>query len=148
MEDNYVERTIRFKQSTIDQVEKIVQYINIRDKLLNNERKYKPITVDEMIRGSVVREIEKILTFNHEIISTGNKKLGSKFALKNRIKEITKELGLKQLDLSELTGIDRSNLSMIFNNHCQPSADYLLRIWVALGFYPLEEMFYRVKVDK
>lgn len=145
MEDNFIEVRIRLKQSTMDSLEKIVQYFNMREKLINSERKSDIITVEELIRGSIIREIEKIETFNHLITYNGERSLGHrKFILKNRLKEILKEKNMKQLDLSELTGIDRSNLSMIVNNRNQPTADFLFRIWIALDFYPLEQIFYRV----
>lgn len=148
MEDNYIEVRIRFKQSTIDSLEKIVQYFNTRQKLINSERQNDMITVEEMIRGAVVREIETIETYNHLITYEGDKSLGNrKYVLKNRLKEVLKEKGMKQLDLVELTGIDRSNISFIVNNRNQPTADYLLRIWVALDFYPLEKIFYRVEAE-
>lgn len=148
MEDNFIEVRIRLKQSTMDSLEKIVQYFNMREKLINSDRKSDIITVEELIRGSIIREIEKIETFNHLITYNGEQSLGHrKFILKNRLKEVLKEKNMKQLDLSELTGIDRSNLSMIVNNRNQPTADFLLRIWVALDFYPLEKIFYRVESE-
>lgn len=142
MENKFIDVNIRFKSSTIEKLEQIVNYINTRSKLLN-EPNSQLITIEEMIRGATIREIEKIETFHHQIFYKGDKKLGGKYTLKNNIKEILKEKNMKQLDLSELTGIDRSNISMIVNNRNQPSADFLFRIWVALDFYPLEQMFYR-----
>lgn len=146
MPDDYIEIKIRFKQSIIDKIEKIVQYINLREKLLNTERKSTQVTIEEFIRGSSVQMIEKIETYNHLITYDGDKSLGSKnLILKNRIKEILKEKKMTQLDLCELTGIDRASMSFIVNNRNQPNADSLLKIWVALDFYPLEEIFYRVE---
>lgn len=145
MENEYVEVKVRIKRSTLDSLEKIVQYFNMREELVNSERKSEPVTVEELIRGAVVREVDKIKTYNHKIVYTGDKKIGERYTLKNRIKEILEEKNMKQLDLAALTGIDRSNISFIVNNRNQPSADYLLRIWVALDFYPLEKMFYREK---
>jgi DNA-binding Xre family transcriptional regulator len=143
MEDSYVEVRVKFKKSTMDKLNSIVNYINSRDQLVNSAKKETPYTVEEMIKGATVREIEKIETFHYNVVRKGSKKLGGTAPLKNRLKEILKELNIKQLDLSEMTGIDRSNISFIVNNRNQPSADYLFRIWVALDFYPLEEMFYR-----
>ncbi len=145
MENDYVEIRIRIKNSTLNSLEKIVQYFNMREELINSERKSEVITVEELIRGAITREIDKIKTYNHNIVYTGDKKIGEKYTLKNRIKEILEEKNIKQLDLASLTGIDRSNISLIVNNRNQPSADYLFRIWVALDFYPLDEMFYREK---
>jgi DNA-binding Xre family transcriptional regulator len=143
MEDSYLEVRVKLKKSTFNDLNAIVSYINSRDQIINHERKSSPCTIEEVIKGAIVREIDKIKTFHYDIIRKGSKKIGGKSPLKNRLKEILKELNIKQLDLSEMTGIDRSNISFIVNNRNQPSADYLFRIWVALDFYPLEEMFYR-----
>lgn len=144
--NDFIEVKIRLKRSTMDSLEKIVQYFNMREKIINSERKHDLITVEEMMRGAIVREIEKIETYNHLIVhEESNSILGQKFELKNRLKEVLSEKGMKQLDLCELTGIDRSTISTIVNNRSQPTADSLLRIWVALDFYPLDQLFYREK---
>jgi DNA-binding Xre family transcriptional regulator len=143
MEESYVEIKVKIKKSTFDDLTSIANYINSRHYLKNDENKNKPASIEEIIKGATVREIDKIKTFHYGVVRKGSKKIGGKAPLKNRLKEILKELNIKQLDLSEMTGIDRSNISFIVNNRNQPSADYLFRIWVALDFYPLEEMFYR-----
>lgn len=143
MEESYVEVKVKIKKSTYDDLNSIVYYLNSRHQLRNNENKNSPCTIEEIIKGATIREIDKIKTFHYNVVRKGSKKIGGKAPLKNRIKDILKELNIKQLDLSEMTGIDRSNISFIVNNRNQPSADYLFRIWVALDFYPLEEMFYR-----
>jgi predicted XRE-type DNA-binding protein len=72
--------------------------------------------------------------------------LNSKKKLKNNLKKIADHQGLKQKDISELTGIDPGNISIIFKNtRSQPSIDYFLRIWVALECPPVEDCFYRIK---
>lgn len=130
----------------MDSLEKIVQYFNMREKIINSKRKHDLITVDEMIRGAIVREIERIETYNHLITHKGDISLADgRYELKNRLKEVLAEKGMKQLDLCDLTGVDRSTISTIVNNRSQPTSDILLRIWVALDFYPLDQIFYREK---
>ncbi|MFS1518523.1 helix-turn-helix transcriptional regulator [Bacillus sp. SCS-151] len=144
MSDEFIEINLKMRKSTYNKLEQIVGYLNMRHKLWNDENQYSPATIEELILGATVQEIEKIETLNYDIIYEGDQNLGEKkLVLKNRIKDILKERKMKQLDLCELTGIDRSNLSMIVNNRNQPSADYLLRIWFALGCIPLEDLFYR-----
>lgn len=146
MEDTFVEFPIRLKRSTYDKLDSIVRYFNNREVIVNSERQHEVITIEQMMRGAIVREIEKIETYNHLITYDGKKTLGERgFVVKNRIKQILKERNMRQLDLCELTGIDRSSMSGIVNNNNQPSADYLLRIWVALDFLPIDQIFYREK---
>jgi transcriptional regulator with XRE-family HTH domain len=51
--------------------------------------------------------------------------------------------GLRGKDLSELTNIHAGNISIILSNRSQPSLDYFLRIWIALGCPPLNQCLYR-----
>ncbi|WP_338472734.1 helix-turn-helix transcriptional regulator [Niallia sp. XMNu-256] len=69
------------------------------------------------------------------------------YALKNRFKEIMKQIGLKAVDLHRDTDISESNLSQILNNKNQNmSLDYFLRIWFALGCPPIGECLYRENI--
>ncbi len=56
-----------------------------------------------------------------------------------------KERKMIQKELSELTGIDKSNLSIYMNNKSQPSIEFFLRIWHALEYPPLTELLYKEK---
>ena len=68
----------------------------------------------------------------------------SSYKLKNRIKEVLKEKNIKQLDLADLTGLDKSTINLIVNNRTQPTLEAFLKIWAVLDFYPIEKIFYRV----
>jgi DNA-binding XRE family transcriptional regulator len=133
---------VPLSRGTVDKIKKIVEYENSKNQFKEKNRKYR--TEVDFVRGSVIKEIEKIETYNHLITYDGDKSLGNRhYELKNRLKEVLKEKGMKQLDICDLTGIDKGTMSMICNNHNQPTADLLLRIWVALDFHPLHEIFYR-----
>lgn len=64
-------------------------------------------------------------------------------AIKNNLKKLLKEKKMTQKELSEITGIDKSNLSIYMNNKSQPSIEFFLRIWHALDYPLLNEMLYR-----
>ncbi len=49
---------------------------------------------------------------------------------------------------SEITKIEPSNISLIFRNKNQPSLDYFLRIWIALGCPPISDCLYREIAEK
>jgi transcriptional regulator with XRE-family HTH domain len=65
--------------------------------------------------------------------------------IKNNIKKLMKERKMTQKELSELTGIDKSNLSIYMNNKSQPSIEFFLRIWHALEYPPLAQLLYKEK---
>jgi DNA-binding Xre family transcriptional regulator len=133
---------IPLSNETLYKIKRIVDFENLKNDLKGKDRKYR--TEIDFIRSSIVESINKFETYNHLITYEGDKSLGNRyFELKNRIKDVLKDKGMKQLDLCDLTGIDKGNMSMICNNRNQPTADLLLRIWVALDFHPLHEIFYR-----
>nr|WP_285890923.1 helix-turn-helix transcriptional regulator [Mesobacillus maritimus] len=65
--------------------------------------------------------------------------------IKNNIKKLMKKRKMTQKELSEMTGIDKSNLSIYMNNKSQPSIEFFLRIWHALEYPPLTELLYKEK---
>ncbi|MED1863256.1 helix-turn-helix domain-containing protein [Fictibacillus nanhaiensis] len=145
MEKERISIELGFDKEVIEKINNFIQFINTYHKIYKNED-WKKGALENFIRGSVNREIEKIENLNPKL--TGINKKIPKGVLKNRIKEIMKEKKIKQLEMASITGIDRSNISLIMNNHVQPTSDHLIRIHAALNFPPLDEMFYREESDK
>lgn len=141
--ENKVPLCIKLNKENVDKIYKILNYYHTY-KEFNGKNQWDNITLEEFIQGAVIREIEIIETYNH-INSKGKKLTDRQYPLKNRLKEIMAQRNIKQLDLAEMTGIDRTNINLIVNNRNQPSTEHLLRIHAALGFIPLHEMFYREK---
>jgi transcriptional regulator with XRE-family HTH domain len=56
--------------------------------------------------------------------------------------------GWNQKMLAEKTNIDPANVSIILNNRSQPSLDYFLRLWIALGCPPINECLSRTDDEK
>lgn len=105
-----------------------------------------PTTDEEIINAalfSYFEKIETIVRYYNVDKSALNLEEGTK--IKNRIKEILKMTGMKQKELSELTGIETATLSAMLSNRNQPSIENFLRIWTVLGCPPIEEVFYREK---
>jgi DNA-binding Xre family transcriptional regulator len=134
--------TIELDEDVYEKLVNIVNYYNQYVYLHNKD--WELHSIEDIVKGSVIREIERIETYNPRQVDYGERRI-DKGLLKNNLKHILKKLNIKQLDLAEMTGIDRSNLSLIMNNRNQPSADYLLRIHAALNYYPLDQLFYREK---
>lgn len=61
-------------------------------------------------------------------------------SLSNNIKDILKERGLNQSDLSKLTGISRQNISDIIQNKLKPGVDFALKIAMVLNV-SVEQVF-------
>jgi DNA-binding XRE family transcriptional regulator len=133
--------TVHLEPETINFLHDVAQYENLKSKFKNGRPKIKE---EDVIKAAVNYFIKDIRNFyKHQIIRDVSNGIGEPYILKNRIREILKEKNLKQLDLCALTGIDKANISLILNNKHQPSLDLFLRIWVALDYPPIEDIFYR-----
>jgi DNA-binding XRE family transcriptional regulator len=133
--------TIYLEPETINFLHDVAQYENLKSKFKNGRPKIKE---EDVVKASINHFIKDIKNFyKSQIIKDVSNGLGKPHVLKNRIREILKEKGLKQQDLSAMTNIDKTNISLILNNKNQPSMDLFLRIWVALDYPPIEDIFYR-----
>jgi DNA-binding XRE family transcriptional regulator len=136
--------TIHLSNETIQTIESLVNYKNVKDDL-NFPTKQQHFTVEDFITGCVNLYIKQLQTW--EEIS-GLDDLGKPYRLKNRFKEIAEKKGIKGKDLAKLTGIHEGNISIALSNRSQPSIDYFLRIWIALGRPDLQDCLYREKEDE
>ena len=105
-----------------------------------------PTTEEELINAALYyyfKRTDTILSFHN--IERRALNLDEDSKVKNRFKETIKKIGMKQKELSELTGIDEATVSLILSNRNQPSMEYFLRIWTVLGCPPIEDVFYREK---
>lgn len=138
--EKFIEVSLKIRESTLQIIENIVTYENKKNQLLDNEKPY--VTIEDFIAGCCTEIIKKLEVYNEKIVH-GFENVSS-YKLKNRIKEVLKEKNIKQLDLADLTGLDKSTINLIVNNRTQPTLEAFLKIWVALDFYPIEKIFYRV----
>ena len=137
----YVELTIKFKKSTFKEINEYVQYQNLRNDKAKREGKPIDLNTDDFITGCVNAYLNKLK--NGEELA-GLDDLGKPYRLKNKFKEYIQHLGWKQKDLADKTKIDAGNISIILSNRSQPSLDYFLRIWIAVGCPPMNKVLYRV----
>jgi DNA-binding phage protein len=126
--------TIELSEDTIEQINVITTYENVKNTLLKNERS-NSFNIEDFISGCVNYYLEQVKTYTNLSSSEGK--------LQNNFKKIMEQKGMKQVDLANLTKIGKGNLSRILSNRIQPSMDYFLRIWLSLGRPPLDECFYR-----
>lgn len=140
MENKKIKITIELEGETYRFIQDIKMYENLRHKL---KKEGQFVNEEDIIKSAIYIFINNIQNFYKQNIIQVDDELGKPYKLKNRIKEMRKEQGLSQTDLSMLSGIDKSNLSLIENNHNQPAMDYFLRLWIALNCPPIEDIFYR-----
>lgn len=136
--DNYKKVTIFLNDNLYKEILDIIEYRNKRI-IVDNEEK-KATSIEEFATGSIIQVLKWL---KNEDSLAGIDDLGKPYRLKNRFKEIAEKKRLRGKDLAELTNIHQGNISIIFTNRSQPSLDYFLRIWIALGCPPLNECLYR-----
>lgn len=136
---NYKKINLFLSDETISKLEDYITIENKKNLLWKKERK-NYIQIQDFISGLIMEFIEDM---ENQDKSAGLDDLGKPFRLKNRFKEIANSKGLTQQQISEMTNIEPSNISVIFRNKSQASLDYFLRIWIALDCPSLTECLYR-----
>lgn len=135
----YEKMEIYLKKETVEVIKRIVEFENTKNLLYKKER-FSSYQIQDFIIGCVNTYIKEIRSQEDH---SGIEELSRPYRLKNRFKEISQTKGLSQEQVSELTGINPSNISVIFRNKSQPSLDYFLRLWITLDCPPLDKCLYR-----
>ena len=135
----YERINIHLKKDIVADIEKILEYKNVKDFLFEKEKNYS--SMENFIVGCVCYYIRQIKGIQN---LSGIEELGRPFQLENKISELLDQKRMSQKELSDLTGIAPSNINNFVKNRNQPSVDYFLRIWIAFECPPLEWMFYRI----
>jgi DNA-binding Xre family transcriptional regulator len=136
----YKKVTIFLHDKEYKEIEKILNYRNMRILALDIDKKSR--SIEEFVKGSAIHYLKQI-KMQEEL--AGIDDLGKPYRLRNHFKEILQKKGWSQKQLAEATNIDPSNISITLSNRSQPSLDYFLRIWIALGCPPLNECLSRVE---
>lgn len=139
----YVSINLLIKKEAMEKIEKVTQMRNTKTLLFNKGRRFN--SAEDFIVGSIYHYLDQI---DSQESFAGLDDLGKPYRLKNNFKEITKSKNLSQQQISEKTKIEPSNISLIFRNKNQPSLDYFLRIWIALGCPPISDCLYREIAEK
>ncbi|MCM3110011.1 helix-turn-helix domain-containing protein [Lederbergia lenta] len=131
--------TVYFDEKTLLKIRNIVALENTKNLLWKPER-FAENQLQDFITGCVYLYIEQI---ESQDMLAGLDDLGKPFRLQNRLKEYIQSKNISQSQLADITNISNPNISQIVNNINQPSLDYFLRIWIALGCPSIKEIFYR-----
>jgi len=140
MENDKKEITILLPSKTVEQIQQIIRLENALNSMRSKEHRQLTYDIEDFITGCVNKQLAHI-DMARDLAKY--EELGNARKLKNRIKEVAESKGWNQKGLVEVTGINKGTMSTIFSNAHQPTSDYLLRIWIALGCPPLQELFYR-----
>jgi predicted XRE-type DNA-binding protein len=130
---------IHLKKDIIKDIEAIIEFKDKKDFLFNKEENY--TSIENFIVGCVCYYLRQIKNIDD---LSGINDLGKPFQLENKIGQLLEQKRMSQKELSDLTGIAAPNINNFVKNKNQPSLDYFLRIWIALGCPPLEWMFHRI----
>jgi DNA-binding Xre family transcriptional regulator len=174
--DEYVFVKVGFKKDNFEKIKSYTTYANVEAKMDKVNVEYAPedfikgatmYFIDSMLDNidahkpkEITRKLYESLPEFLPILNEAAKQLGNtpqesveplinnhEGSIKNNIKKIMKEKKITQKELSEITGIDKSNLSIYMNNKSQPSIEFFLRIWHALDYPSLNEILYREKTS-
>ena len=137
--DNYVNVNVNINKELYEKVRDVIGYSKsmriIKDKEL-------PLTDEEVINSALFYYFYKMETLLG-LHTVERNKYTNDGKVKNRFKEIVKQVDMKQRELAVLTGIDDATISQILGNRNQPTIDNFLKMWIVLGSPPIEEVFYR-----
>lgn len=107
---------------------------NFNNSLSDKDIKYTP---NDFIIGSLLSKVDEI----ERIIPSDGIALEST-GVKNRLKVIAKERGIRQKEICDKLDISKSHLSQIFNNRLQPNTELFYKIWIVLDCPPFHKCFY------
>lgn len=127
--------TIELSDESYGEMINLTNWMNEKNKLtgrsiVNN------YTIEDFIKGSAITNMEQIEKF----IPLSNQVILSK--VKNRFKDIAKERNIRQIDIANTLGMNKSNLSVIFNNKEFPRMDTFFKIWALLRCPPIHRCIY------
>lgn len=145
MSEEKINLTIKVNKQIFDRVNDVVNYRNLALKF-ENQIEFEVGNVDDFIIGAVKEALNEAELFSYNP-SKPELQNQDRRPIKNSIKFYLQKHKIKQIELSQATGIERGNLSSILNNNITPSLDAFLRIWGALGFPPINEIIYREEIE-
>lgn len=99
-------------------------------------------TIEDFIKGSIRRELKCIENHDQVFCELKTKGYIRPVNIKTRFREIMKEMGLKQIEIEDMTGIGGNDISGYMNNRKKFSLDHFLRIWIVLGCPDITELLY------
>lgn len=140
MENKKVYFTISVNKETAKEIGNYANFLNERNKYTHTDKEF--VTDEDVIKGAIFRHLEIIDAYHGKL---GYLKDIPNFKISNDFRTIAMKQGLDQSSISKLTGITAANISRVFNNRNEPSFDYFIRIWIALGCLPIEDL---IKFEK
>lgn len=135
---DYVKLEIFLSKSLIEEIQKVVEYRNVKSLIYTPTNKER--SIEEFVKGATVHQVRNMQKQNRLY---GIEELTKPFSIKNKFKEFADIKNITQKMVSEATGIALSNINNIWNNKTQPSLDYFLRLWFVFGCPPFGKILYR-----
>ena len=137
--DDYINVTVNVNKHLYEKVRDAIGYSKSVRMFKDRDL---PITDEEVINSALYYYFEKMETVLG-LHTVEKSKYTHNGKVKNRFKQILKQVDMKQRELATLTGIDDATVSQVLSNRNQPTVDNFLKMWAVLGNPPIEEIFYR-----
>ncbi|PEC50937.1 hypothetical protein COJ46_01250 [Bacillus sp. AFS077874] len=125
-----MEITINLSEETVAELEKLVKYYKHNNLLHGKEN---DATIEDVIKGAIAMYLSWLPAKGRPLISNQS------FIIENKIQSIFENQGKNQKEVTELTGVGRSTISNIWNG-AVPTLENFIRIWLALGKPPIEQI--------
>ena len=138
---NKNEITFILDDETIEFIDDLIRYENFRHKI---KREGKIVYREDIIKAAIDYFLTDIRNYyKKHIIESKRHLFVPPLQLQNRFKDLMDIKLMKQVELSELTGINKTNLSHILSNKSQPGLDYFIRLWIAFDYPNIEDVLYK-----
>lgn len=123
--------TIEIETEDFNKIHDLLIWLNVRKGIKNNRTDY---TLEDFAKGALLSRLEEM-----EKLISGTFAENVSYPMKNNFKLIAKERNITQADVSRIANINKSTLSLIFNNELQPRSENFFKIWIVLGSPPIHE---------
>lgn len=135
---------VSLKNETVRQLDDILQFCKVKQIYSDYDL---PLNHEDILKAALsfyLNHLQQLQKKKANIVTDITVlKLSKPGKLKNSIKEYITKKKMLQKELAELTSLDQGTISIILSNRSQPSLENFLRIWIALGCPPIEDLFYK-----
>ncbi|MFZ3580202.1 helix-turn-helix domain-containing protein [Virgibacillus sp. DJP39] len=127
------------EDETYEKIKKLIDWINLDNEFSSVTVKKEKVKIEDFVKGSVIEKMDDIDTMQSLL---NPPEVYSGMEVRNHFKKVAKEKEIQQVDICERIGINKTNLSLIFNNKKTLRTDVFFKIWLILGSPPLNKILY------
>lgn len=125
---------VELEEEHYKQLNDLINWINMENKFSHKDMQH---NIEDFAKGAVISKLKEMDNLIQNLFSDNYLP-----AMKNNFKKIAKTKNIKQADISRIANINKSTLSLVFNNELQPRTENFFKIWVLLGCPPIGYCIY------